>query len=576
MMEGPKMWFNRLLGVFFLILFGISGFVLPAMAINYYYEGPNDGEWKISANWYPPFGTYPDGDGDSAWINDNPGTNVNVYLHGNLSLNRLKVDMGDSLTFGSGLIFNLGGTAPLVTNNGAITLSPDTSCFQLEEGVTATFSGTGTVNMVTGSSFHGSTTALYINDSGHSIRGTGSIAANMENRGLIIADGPELHIYGNNKITQSATGTLTTAGPGSLLVGNDHYLYGGRVYPNGGEVRLDNVRVYNGTAFGPGKIVIGSYGASVVQLIGNFTTAADFTITGGATLSISNSGWITNSGKVLVESSGVTQLLVTDGDPGFRGTGSIILAGTDSRISRESEGHNFVQDVNHTIRGAGTIDVPIINIGTIIAENGTLVINQPIMWAPPSYGPGQIEVKNGGTLDVIATIQTGNLIMSPNGKLSVGTLGGIQLKGDYTFGQQNTDYWSWGSGRALQMIGSGAQQQFLEVGGRDYGLSAIGFSDNFNMPALILTGSGTYVNLVDNVDNGHRTSPEALYVESLSVFWGNTLNLNRVHLYTYLNGNIHRVTAGEGNLFGEGQIIDVSVNPGPRSIPGIVFPLLLN
>ena len=32
--------------------------------------------------------------------------------------------------------------------------------------------------------------------------------------------------------------------------------------------------------------------------------------------------------------------------------------------------------------------------------------------------------------------------------------------------------------------------------------------------ALILAGSGTYVNLVDNIDNGHRASgAEALYVE---------------------------------------------------------------
>jgi hypothetical protein len=54
-----------------------------------------------------------------------------------------------------------------------------------------------------------------------------------------------------------------------------------------------------------------------------------------------------------------------------------------------------------------------------------------------------------------------------------------------------------------------------------------------------------------------------------------TLNLNRLHLYTYVGTNIHRVVAGEGNLFGGGQIIDVSVKPGSGSVPGIIFPLLL-
>jgi hypothetical protein len=340
-------------------------------------------------------------------------------------------------------------------------------------------------------------------------------------------------------------------------------------------VRMDNMAVFDGTSFGPGKIVVGSYGASIVNLNGDFTTAADFTITRGATLYLFNGGWITNTGTILVESNGVTQLRATHGTAVFTGTGSIILAGTDSRLSRENADDNFGHDVNHTIWGAGTIDALIYNAGTIIAENGTLVINQPIMWAPAPYGPGQIKVKNSGTLDVRNNIQTGNLIMSSNGTLSVGNLKVIDLKGDYTFAQQNAAYWSWGSGSILQMSGSGAHQQFLEVGGRDYSLSAIGFSDNFNLQALTLTGSGTYVNLVDNIDNGHRSSPEALYVKSLSVPEGTTLNLNRLHLYTYLGANIHRVVAGEGNLFGGGQIIDVSVKPGAGSIPAIILPLLL-
>lgn len=462
--------------------------------------------------------------------------------------------MGDSLTFGSGLIFNLSGTNPYVINNSAITLSPNNSYFQLSGGLTATFSGTGNINMVTGSSFQGSTTAQYINDSGHTIRGAGWIVANMENRGSIIADGPELHFHGqsnNYQISQSATGALATAGSGSLLtLGNGLNLSGGHVNPNGGEVRLDNVSVFNGTNFGAGRIVIGSYGASGVQLNGNFTTAADFTITRGATLSLFNKGWITNTGTILIESNGVTQLRAFESPTGFTGTGSIVLGGIDSRLTREKEGDAFANDVQHTIRGAGTIDAPVYNVGTIIAEKGALVINQPIMWAPLPHGPGQIEVKTGGTLDVRNNIQTGNLTMGPDGMLSVGNLKVIDLKGDYTFGQQNAAFWSWGAGSILQMSGSGAQQQFLEVGGRDYSLSATGVSNNFNLPALTLTGSGTYVNLVDNIDNGHRASPEALYVNSLNVPAGTTLNLNRLHLYTYLNANIHRVKAGEGNLFG--------------------------
>ncbi len=283
---------------------------------------------------------------------------------------------------------------------------------------------------------------------------------------------------------------------------------------------------------------------------------------------------ITNTGTISVESNGVTRLRAFRGNAVFTGTGSIVLGGTDSRLSQEGSG-NFGNDVNHTIRGYGTIDAPVHNAGTVSAANGPLIINQPIMWAPPPYDPGRIEVRANGTLDVRNNIQSGTLGMSSTGMLVVGNIKEIDLKRDFLFGQQNAAYWSWGAGSVLKMSGSGAQQQLLEVGGRDYGLSAVGFSNNFNLPALTLVNSGTYVNLVDNYDNGHRSSPEALYVNTLSVPAGTTLNLNRLHLYTYVGPNVHRVVAGEGNLFGGGQIIDVPLNRNHGALPGIIFQLLL-
>lgn len=43
------------------------------------------------------------------------------------------------------------------------------------------------------------------------------------------------------------------------------------------------------------------------------------------------------------------------------------------------------------------------------------------------------------------------------------------------------------------------------------------------------------------------------------------MNLNHLHLYTYLNGSVHQVQAGEGGLFGGGQIINrfLSTNMAP-------------
>ncbi len=133
--------------------------------------------------------------------------------------------------------------------------------------------------MMTGSSLSGGTC---INDAGHTIRGAGWINANFENRGLIIADGGELAIE-RYSIYQSATGTLTTAGPGNILtLSYNLNLYGGRVYPNGGQVAFKGVYVFDGTNFGPGdvNVMTGSFN-------GDITTAADMRITRGRHLIIS-------------------------------------------------------------------------------------------------------------------------------------------------------------------------------------------------------------------------------------------------------------------------------------------------
>jgi hypothetical protein len=59
-------------------------------------------------------------------------------------------------------------------------------------------------------------------------------------------------------------------------------------------------------------------------------------------------------------------------------------------------------------------------------------------------------------------------------------------------------------------------------------------------------------------------------VSTLNVNPGATLNLDKLALYKYLWTEIHRIQAGEGAIFGGGQIIKRSGN-----ISGII-PLLLD
>ncbi len=115
------------------------------------------------------------------------------------------------------------------------------------------------------------------------------------------------------------------------------------------------------------------------------------------------------------------------------------------------------------------------------------------------------------------------------------------------------------------MMGGGQSAQRLEIGGTDMGPAWSGFgTPNFQLQKLIVQGDGTRVVLTDSIDNGNRpSSSEALYASTLAVLPGATLNLNGLALYSVLTGNPHRVLAGEGGLFGGGQIIDL---PEPEPV----------
>ena len=81
---------------------------------------------------------------------------------------------------------------------------------------------------------------------------------------------------------------------------------------------------------------------------------------------------------------------------------------------------------------------------------------------------------------------------------------------------------------------------------QDLGNVAAGFNNNFAYGTLAV-GSNDYVRLVDLQNNSGSSSPEALYVNTLIVPSGSTLDLNGLHLY-YRAGEIKgTITARVGN-----------------------------
>src|SRR5208337_782814 len=122
----------------------------------------------------------------------------------------------------------------------------------------------------------------------------------------------------------------------------------------------------------------------------------------------------------------------------------------------------------------------------------------------------------------------------------------------------------------LDGTGTSAIPQFLEVMGQDLGNVSAGFNDNFAYGTLGL-GSNDYVRLVDLANNSGSSSPEALYVNTLIVPSGSTLDLNGLHLY-YRTGEINgTITAGSATpLAGGGALQLNTADPGNLQFSGQV------
>jgi hypothetical protein len=73
--------------------------------------------------------------------------------------------------------------------------------------------------------------------------------------------------------------------------------------------------------------------------------------------------------------------------------------------------------------------------------------------------------------------------------------------------------------------------QPFEAMSQDLGNVPAGFANNFTYGSITLA-NGAYVRLVDNARNSTGTGAEALYVNSLLVPAGTTLDLNGLHVYT--------------------------------------------
>ncbi len=146
-----------------------------------------------------------------------------------------------------------------------------------------------------------------------------------------------------------------------------------------------------------------------------------------------------------------------------------------------------------------------------------------------------LTASNGGTINIPESLQiNGSAIVtvSPSSSLTVG--------GNLLGNTQNPALFNPQGTVTLNGAGTAAAPELLEAMSADLGSGPTGFINNFAYGTLQLSAN-TYVSLVDNAENSPGNTPEALYVNTLIVPAGATLNLDGLHLYAQteqVNGTI--------------------------------------
>ncbi len=334
-----------------------------------------------------------------------------------------------------------------------------------------TLSGTGTVNLASGSSFEGDNTSSTLTNQS-TIAGAGSIISFsntflLDNTGTVNANvsGGTLTLYssgGSSTITNTGTleatgggllnlegatitntgGTILAGGAGSVVYLNRGIIQGGTISAaTGGVVDLQGGTVQGGTLItdaqstiyaGSGKL---DGSSSPVTNAGNLQATYTGSYPGNLTLAgtINNTGTITIhsgaflyiSGAVTLNGNGILQLNNNNANPA-------VLQGNDYQGS-----DSLIN--NSTIQGAGTLGDPNGNYTVALTNTGTIDANVNgetlDVWGAVT-NTGTLEATNGGTLYLHTTYTQNNGItyFGGGGASGGGGGGGVQFGGGFTLG----------------------------------------------------------------------------------------------------------------------------------------------
>ncbi len=218
---------------------------------------------------------------------------------------------------------------------------------------------------------------------------------------------------------------------------------------------------------------------------------------------------------------------------------------------------------NGVIEGCYAEDT-LLNQGTLRADAaGKEVTVSTANWT----NGGLLEAHKGGSLSLNGTLRIDGM-----GAFVSRLPGKIWVNGNLLGNSQNASWYLPQDEVRLGGSGNSTSPQLLEVMSQDLSAAGAGLSDNFAYARLSLTNR-TYVRLVDQSDNAVGADAEALYVGTLSVASGATLDLNGLHVYVRALDAAGTIVGGQVTLISDGGPIASGMpTPGSVAIQGEVDP----
>ncbi|QDU70379.1 beta strand repeat-containing protein [Mucisphaera calidilacus] len=249
--------------------------------------------------------------------------------------------------------------------------------------------------------------------------------SNYENLGLhdqvtLTGGGTVILNSGDARITQaSGTGglvnidnTIRTSGRGNLLVDVTNT---GTVAIGGGSVLNLGGTLSGGTLdIEPGGLIIGGLIEDVTN-VDTLTVSMDDrpvrgTLDNRGTIRFQNSGFANN------------EILGLHGQVTLTGNGEVIMTSADARIN-QVEGVGGLVNLNNTISGNGSINVPLVNHDTVIASGGRLILSET------DNANGEVVIRDGARLRLGGSLVGGRLVSEGNVWIDGNGLEDVEMSG---------------------------------------------------------------------------------------------------------------------------------------------------